>query len=426
MLTISNPTSHLVMLCIAGFPMVAAFSALTTLSSTPLAVTLRAIIALTGIALWTRSILKIQHRGYQRNIANTAFTIFWCVYLLRLGIDTTINTNSLSRDPMEYWIWAIGACLIPAIALKTSASSKDIQKSYYLTAAVTLITALITTLLSNTQYTIASGDTLDIGRLSLPSLNPISLGHLGLSLIILCTLPPKSDSKNPRQFRKVTRIAGITIGGYLLLGSASRGPLVALIVTTGIFLVATRKLKIRQMILPLIASIIVAVSINSYLEENTSIRVTARLEASTEGVDDSIIGRQIAYAGAISQFLSHPIAGDYIEERITKYYPHNIILESFMATGIVGGVSLLIILMHCAITSFRIIQSDRNLAWAGLLYFQYLVGAQFTGALYNTTTLWALIGIVMSIHRQRQSKITSKWTSKPPQNPCIKYGEDEL
>lgn len=407
------------MLCIAGFPMIAAFSALTTLSSTPLAVALRAIIALTGIALWFRSTLRIRRDGQQNTLANTAFIIFWGMYLLRLAIDTTTNTSPLSREPMEYWIWAVGACLIPATAIKTSASSKDIQKSYYQITAITLITALITTLISNTQYTIASGETIDIGRLSLPSLNPISLGHLGLSLIILCTWPPKNRNGNTYPFRQITRITGIAIGGYLLIGSASRGPLVALIITGCIFLIATRKLTIRQILLPSITSLIVAVSINNYLEENTSIRTTARLEASTEGVDESVLGRQIAYAGAVSQFLSNPITGDYIEERITKYYPHNIILESFMATGIIGGSSLLIILAYCARTSFRIIQSDRNLAWTGLLYFQYLVGAQFTGALYNTTTLWALIGIVMSIHRQRQSKITSTWTSKTPQKSCI-------
>ncbi len=408
MLKITNPTSHLVMLCIAGFPMIAAFSALTTISSTPLAVALRAIIALTGIALWIRSILKIRREGQHNIIASTAFPIFWGIYLLRLGIDTTTNTNSLSRDPMEYWVWAIGACLIPAAALKASASSKDIQKSYHKITTITLITALITALLSSTQYTIASGEALDIGRLSLPSLNPISLGHLGLSLMILCTWPPKNSGSNASPFRKISRIAGVAIGGYLLMGSASRGPLVALLITACIFLLATRKLTIRQILLPSIASLVVAASINNYLEENTSIRVTARLEASTEGVDDSVVGRQIAYAGALSQFLSNPITGDYIEERITKYYPHNIILESLMATGIIGGIPLLIILTHCTRASFRIIRSDRNLAWVGLLYFQYLIGAQFTGALYNTTTLWALIGIIMSIQTHRQSKNTSK------------------
>ena len=67
-------------------------------------------------------------------------------------------------------------------------------------------------------------------------------------------------------------------------------------------------------------------------------------------------------SGAVNQFFESPVFGSFLEEKIFKEYPHNLLLESFMATGILGGLLFVIYYLRFLwVTMRNIFRSNQRL-----------------------------------------------------------------
>lgn len=409
--SLSSLQALLIALALAGYPLVATISTALGLNGSLLAIGMRAVVLVLSLVL----ILPALSRMKIRQLKYLAiYSIFWVAYLLRMLADTSLDSIQLSKATSEYWIWAVGVCLIPSMGLMRVESSSTMPKAFYLSWIALGAAALLATFFGSTFVTRLDGSQSDTGRLALESLNPISTGHMAASLIILSGWYWWKVLK-PHRLLKAASVACMLVGFYLLISSASRGPLFALISVLGVLLMTfklRRMLKIAGATLVLLAALIpIALS---YVDLET-IQLAARIADSTSGEDQSVGSRQESFSGAWNQFLENPIMGDFLEERSTGYYPHNLVLEAFMSTGVTGGIALLAVTLIATWKAFVLIREQRSYAWVGMIFIQYCVGSQMSGAIYSSATFWVFSVLVIflnpapcSIHANRASNLRAQ------------------
>jgi len=382
---------------LAGFPLVAALSTGIGIVSTPLSMTMRTVILALGLILILLAARRA-HTAFFRGWYWLPLLWFWTAYVLRLLDDTIFRASELSRPPQDYWIWAIGASLIPALALLTKARLDAYRQAYQLSLAMLSVAAILAVVLGGTvTVSQVSGVVYDTGRLHLESLNPISLGHLGVSLFLLSLWRFVSPGEKSTTLAHLLSLVGAALGLYLTLAAASRGPIVALL---GVLLFYALVRHPRHAWKPL--ALLAAIALIGYivalrLEGSGHFQPVTRIVGALSGGDVTVSGRGQAMAGALEQFARSPIVGDALEEQTTGFYPHNVIVESFMATGVMGGLPFLVLLYLAVMGAFRVIRSRSEHAWLGLLFMQYLIAAQFSGAIYGVTTMWALLGATIAL-----------------------------
>jgi len=78
-------------------------------------------------------------------------------------------------------------------------------------------------------------------------------------------------------------------------------------------------------------------------------------------------------------------------------YPHNIIIEGFLATGIVGGSLLIFIMGYGLLQALHIIRANIPEYWVALLFIQYFIGCLFSGTLYTNYEFWCLYAAVVAL-----------------------------
>ncbi|OOY32607.1 hypothetical protein BMI88_01585 [Thioclava sp. F36-6] len=186
-------------------------------------------------------------------------------------------------------------------------------------------------------------------------------------------------------------------GAYLLILSNSRGPVVSLTLAFTLLLLAKiqhkRLLSVTSFFI--IGALVAAYLNRSLLFDNTGILY--RFEVITSGKDMSTAGRLISTSGAWHQFLENPFFGNSLQEEITKFYPHNVILESLMSTGITGGIAFVIMVALALHASWAILRTSAKDSWIALISLQYIFGAQFSGAIYQSNTMWLSMSLVCAL-----------------------------
>jgi O-antigen ligase len=192
---------------------------------------------------------------------------------------------------------------------------------------------------------------------------------------------------------KVVRWLVIVTSVLVVVASASRGPILAALLVALVYSFARRKrggmaLGVLVLRLGLLAAGVAGVVwLVGYLEEGGYISLIERF---TDTLEDVAAQERIAMVyGAWTQFTEHPVLGSHFVELRFYTYPHNIIVESLMATGIVGAALLLANLAAAILAALRLIAASPSLAWIGLIYLQYVVNSMVSGSLYFDTTFWA-------------------------------------
>lgn len=390
---ISNLQALLITLVLGGYPLSATLGTALSVDSTPLSIAMRGLTLMVAFMLIAFAILrgKLDNPRYA-----FLFWAFWIAYLARISIDTTTSAPQLLRPPSDYWIWAVGICLLPSLGLMGISNPAALRKAFHLSLA-TLGSASALTLIFGSGFVIRfDGTEADIGRLSMESLNPISAGHLGASLFILSGWSVFYGYARS-QLSRGLGLVGTLCGAVLLISAASRGPIAAL---ACVLLVALAGLRFHSLLKLTVMGLLVAVVMTMLLSsvaQFEELSIINRLMAAASGEDMGVSARQASFAGAWSQFLNNPLVGDFLEERESGFYPHNLPLEALMSTGLVGGLAFMAICWISLKRSFLAIRNQASHAWVAMIFIQYLVGAQFSGSLYGSSTFWGFAVLMMFV-----------------------------
>lgn len=371
---------------IVGFPLLAGITANLGLPSTEFSIVFR------GLAAGAAATLLLAGTLQKNKIAVTLFLIFWCLYFLRLSLSTLLGFENLRRPNEIYWIWAFGTCFLPTLAVLTQSNTVILDKLYSLLLTLSLIAVVLSLLEADTIGTSQSGNMYDINRLNLTSLNPIAMGHLGVTTALLGICGLISRELIDRHLW--VAISAIGLGLTTAFLANSRGPLLAMALCILLLILG----GMRQRRIYLLVSILFCAALFAYFSQLSVLfsyeGVISRFLAISSG-DDATIGRLIAYQGALDQFLSSPVFGDAIEERITRFYPHNVVLEAFMSTGVVGGIPFIAFTFWALLCAWRLVRSGSRYLWVGVLASQYFLGALFSGAIYSSNTMWVLLALAI-------------------------------
>lgn len=382
-----------------GFPFVASTLSALGLPSTEIVIVARMIVMAICFVMIGAGLAS---RRSPHNAAFVLFLVFFAVYMMRMVYDTVYLSHLLGRPGYIYWAFGVGTCLAPALAIALFARELDIIRLYRPLTLLSAVILVLAIMAGDTMVeSVASGDTYDSGRLALDALNPISLGHVGASVVILI-------------YWRV-RMLGDGIGGmllslalgllglYVLFATGSRGPLVALVLAI-VFFEAVKggraAIFLALFAAPFLATL--AFDVNQF-EAALGTNLFSRLDTAIAGTDQSSIGRVSQISSAWQMFLDAPLFGAALEDPAFGIYPHNIFVEAFMATGVFGGMMLIVLMGMTGFLAFQLARSNPGLSIYGALFVQYFIGAQLSGAIWSSSTLWVLVGCVAGLAVRRSS-----------------------
>ena len=319
--------------------------------------------------------------------------IFWGLYILRIVVETSIDYNPyLSLPWYEYYLYTIGTCLIPMIAFM--AAPDDDMSDYILKGLIVSLFIISIVGLYNNLVNIRIGST-TYQRGASAVLGGIWFGHIGSSLCLLA-LYNIIISKSSQVFKIGISVFMIMIGIVVIGVSLTRAAffvlLIGLLFMIGIeFLRGSTKTVIRLTGLTLMGSLVVISYVDSFFQ-----RFVMRIEQ----LPQQRIGRLEKFQSAWGEFSSHPIFGSGLELSGLHQYPHNIFLESFMATGTLGGIAFIIMFLFAFYCSIKLAIYKPVWTWVSLLFVQYTIAAMSSGAIYTNYLTWIFLGAVIGLGGQ--------------------------
>jgi len=341
------------------------------------------------------------------NVPTLALWIFWILYAFRLLMDTVIAKVPLSLEPQDYIIYFSGLSLLPMLAFLRAPGTFPVRSAFRVVLVMHTLTSVLSIMHRYDESSVA------LSRMTgNESLNSISLGHTGVALLLMALilwLHQRRGLLGTWLWNAGYGALGL-LGLYVVFFSSSRGAFLALGLLLPIALWSGWRMGARlQVIVVALCTLAVIPSvIQRTMASGTDLGLyVGSREALLES--ESATSRYTLIADAWSQFLQHPLLGSSLVERNSLIYPHNYVVESFMATGVVGGLAFCVVLLFCVGRCLRWLRHEPPLAWVALIFLQTLLGGLFSGALYSAPAFWSLLGIVLSIktdhYREEESDV---------------------
>jgi hypothetical protein len=380
----------LIALALVGYPIVAAGMQVLGAHDRAISIAFRGLTLSVALAI-------LSVNGYARaELPKHAVWICWLLWLLllsRFTWDATMVRLPLDLPWMDYVLLIVGTVIVPSAAAVRVCDLRALD----LAARLIQLLALFAALLVVAAVLVVTRDFISTaGRIGTETLNPITIGHLGTTLVIVSVLAP--ERMEPGGFwariadARATRWLCGFLGVILVIGAGSRGPALALIVA---FVV--RRLNrdiIRFGVLGVVKAGLIVVAVAStflgiallIFEDPSRLPLVSRVLGFA--YDRALSVRAELAQGALQQFEGSPWLGSSFVELAQRIYPHNILVEILMTNGIVGFVLLAVLLVFVVKALLRLLQTP--FAWLGLLCLQYLTASMSSGSLYFDATFWLL------------------------------------
>jgi len=330
--------------------------------------------------------------GYQESkifkLPFQLINLFWILFVIRLIIDIIIK-GIVKENGIEYFLYAIGICYIPMIALTKMPVTFNFEKTLKYIVVFLFISSFI-----GVYYHITILSTWE--RKASSILSGIQFGHIGASLSILSLFIFFDKGKSFDYFKKISTLALFLLGLYVINLSGTRSALIALVIVSLLIFYIMWKpyLKERIFIIKKYSLIFFPIIIIGII----FIDIPKVYSFISERIHDisSINLRLELYKEAINQFLSYPIFGsDFILFHEKGSYPHNIFLEVLMSMGLIGITIFTIIIIYSFRSVYFNIKFDLSSSWISLLFIQYFIKAFFSLPFYRNEEFWILLALVL-------------------------------
>jgi O-antigen ligase len=380
----------LLTLTIAGYPLAACIQAWSGLKSRLVTVPFRAIVA--ALSVWV--LVRAWRGGWSgyTGIVWLPLSVFWLLYCWRLASDGLLVPVAFVDPFSDYLLLGLGSSLLPMLACFAVLDADAVARARTWTLFMATIASIAAVVLSVRDVVNGNFESVLSGRLGLEALNPIALGHLGVTT---CLLWMERMLSPVGLHVRVMGTAMVLFGLGVAVASGSRGPILALILCSAAMVIVARQRGRRIGGLALVSAAVLAGSMGARaLEDRLGLGIVRR--AGNLG-DQSSLERLTIMRDAWNQFLTHPVLGNGIQEKVSGTYPHNLPLESFMATGVLGGAAFLLLLGAGAFAALRLMRAAGDGAWLGILFVQYLIAGMVSGAVHLGTTLFPLLGAAVAL-----------------------------
>jgi O-antigen ligase len=371
-------------LAIIGFPLVSTLPTLLGVDSQVATVPYRVLIALLSLVIlygwWVRGTAVLF------NAAVLVTLTLWTLLVVRMVHDTLIDPlpGELYMPAGQLLLLSFGGCFLPALValeLPTGRALDRARRWIEVLGALAMLGILYVGLRGVLQGSV-------LYRLATPVLNPISVGHVGVSVMIVALCGYAGSGRVARLLRALLVVLSVGV----VVASVSRGPIIAALLAVILLAVTAQRPGRPSLWRPVLLISLVAAGIYgimeviNYLEDLGVIDVVSRLTDTLQDVASQ--ERASMFLGAWQQFTEHPWFGDAFVERRFMENPHNIVLEAMMALGVVGLLLLTLSMGASLLASVRVLRASRRHAWVGLVYLQYVINGLLSGSLFVDGTFW--------------------------------------
>lgn len=344
-----------------------------------------------------------------------AFIAFWAAYGIRVALEAGTRIDVVSetgRFTTEFIAtMAGGACFLPGLAILINSCWGWHRFAWGLSISLAAIAASAMLIfygghIANFEHRMSAGQ--DLGEVS--AIHPLALGYLG-AILSLFALHSFCSHRLHVIWRIILSVSLGGVGAFLLVGSASRGPMLAVTIA-GFVLVGShaRRFDLRRLLMLVFAFVVISIGLVALVNAtgSTLFDRLMGLESAVASDSEGAIRLEL-YENALANAAESPLFGKSITVRAedgTDMYPHNIILESLVATGMLGTVPLLFLVGAGLGAAWRILTRMPDLGWIPILFIMFLTGAMFSGAIFSNVGMWIALASTLSCDSwMRKNKI---------------------
>ncbi|NTW32221.1 MAG: O-antigen ligase family protein [Bacteroidetes bacterium] len=323
--------------------------------------------------------------------------IFFLLYLTVAVVYISVLETTVERvyyNKNDYYFFIIGVTIIPFLSVLYSYKKININMFYDIVIPMLFI-ALIISVYSNQSLT-KSVDLSNIRQQGNKGLSTIEYGHMGVSFILISLY--RGMNNKGQKIHKIFNIAGIMLGGYIMLKAGSRSPIISLLIAiSAIALNQNKKISINIFV-------IIVMFVGLFLFYDDIVRfigiISPIMEKRINLLEQGDLNmRDVLLNDAIKEFISSPLMGNDIvlhEGRSAGWYPHNIFIESFMVLGVFGGLIITILTVVTIMYSLYLLKYDKeNSGLYGVLFLQQLVFSGVSGALHTSAVYFTLMVLIL-------------------------------
>lgn len=371
-------------LALTGYPLAGVVTSALRWEGPTISYAFRILVLLLGAGLAGQAILR---RGPR--MPSVLVLIFFSMYFMRLYYDAFIDPLQGADFAFTFYVSVV---LTPSLALAVAIDGYDETKFALSTFWVGSVACVSIALLDAIGWASRLEDT---GRLSFDALNPITVGFTGLfTLLAIIALWRQRPRLIP-----VFLIAG-AFAIFSIIEAASRGPAAA-----GAFAIALLALGRRNFLL--FALLLAAGAYLVYFADDASLQLLNRFEG--VGTDASSAERLFFMQNGIREALDHPLFGHAYAETVTFNSPHNLIVESGLAIGLLGVAIMVVIYYQMVSRAWLLVKAEHGFL-ATVLCCAF-INANLSATLWSSLDFW--IPVILSAEAARRFRGASRDRQAP-------------
>lgn len=317
---------------------------------------------------------------------------FYFLYAIRLYWDCFVLELPTAYPPEIYFLILIGSTLVPSLAFARRINLNTSRLAMTVTLGAVLFSQF-GFFLSNREAVFLSSEG---QRVQTDTLNAITFGMTGGVAIIISLFMLIGRTTEAKSFAiqedlwakkpvKALLLGIIALGFYTIFLSGSRGPLLAIFVVFLILIFFPGKQSVSSRLgiffhAGVIGFALVTLFVTAYSRIGEV--VAARLDATVNREELSDVYRFQLWEDGFNEFLESPLLGSGFEVSTIGFYPHNLPLEAFMSTGLIGGSLWLVMYWTGLVRAVRVLQSGSDHAWISVVVIYLFSNSLFTGNLW--------------------------------------------
>ncbi len=347
--------------------------------------------------------LNLKWNQFHRPASFVLFVFFWSIYSTRIIYDTTVNTDELGSSPFLYYSFAIVLSFITCIGCFTKVAFwkwRYFNISLLITLAALNVLLLYNVITTPSDYIIDRGFRFEGNE----RLNPITSGMLASFLLVFIAVQLYYDRLNWKN--SIFYLTLAAIGMVNLAVTLSKGPIFFTLLA--LLLIISRLFGQRKMkpILWLAASILLVLLVMGYFGLLDIFSLVLERFSGIGEKDESTAERLMLYSNAWKQFQQSPFLGDFLEERVLKIYPHNMVLESLMALGVAGGIMFV---TYFVVSGYKIVKVllRTQIAIVPLIVFYGFISSMISGSLSMGPELWYCFAFAHVLYYHYKERVTA-------------------
>lgn len=329
------------------------------------------------------------------------YTVFSIIYIGRIFYEMEIGTIN-HMDNLEYLTYFLTFSVVPFSLLSIIKLS---EKSYQSILSSMLSSCLVFSVCCLAFYQTIFGQTVrissSIGR-DENYISPLALSYcsvLGIGIGISYIISNKAPIAKQIQ---IALICILSVVPFFL--GASRGSIFALVVPFAILLVSKKRNSKDILFITLLSSLMFGLILVGEKYDSNLLERTLNIDSEIANQSSSAI-RTTYWKEGLAEFSNSPIFGASLELRKYGNYPHNIVIEVLLSTGLVGFLPFLVLLISGFNATLSIFRLNEKYAWVGIIFLQSLIMNMFSGAIYSASWFWLSLALVLITKKSLAPKI---------------------